>query len=160
MALVWLAGACKTELPTQVALDAGISTPCSTYADLLVAYNPEGSEGGSVEGEKALGPPDGQGVPLTANAVLTVAFVGLGSIIDEPGNDLQVHGTFDAGAKLAVYVGFGDGDLVYSGPLGESNLIDFATGTARTVSFVRIVGLQGTANIDALESLQTGCNGP
>ena len=136
-----------------------MSTPCSTHADLLVAYNPEGSEGGSVEGEKALGPPDGVGVPLTANAVLTVAFVGLGSIIDRPGNDLEVHGVFDAGAELAVYVGFGDGDLVYSGSLGESNLIDFAKGSAGTVSFVQIVGLQGSANIDALESLQTGCDG-
>lgn len=156
--LVWLGVGCKAELPQQVALDAGVTKPCSVYADQLVAFNPAGGEGGSELGNKVLGAPDDDGVPLATNGVLTVAFLGLGSIVDKSGDDLRVHGTFDAGSEIAVYVGFGDSERSFSGSLTSTgSTVDFATATERSVSYVELVGITGTATIDAFESLQTLC---
>jgi hypothetical protein len=156
--LVWLGVACKAELPQQVALDAGVAKPCSVYADQLVAFNPAGGEGGSELGSKALAAPDADGVPLSTNGVLTVAFLGLGGIVDKIGDDLQVHGSFDAGSEIAVYVGFGEGEREFSGSLSSTgSSIDVATASAGTVSYVELVGITGTASIDAFESLQTSC---
>lgn len=156
--LVWLGAGCKADLPEQVALDAGLDRPCSVYADLLVAFNPPGNEGGSELGSKALGPPDGESVPIGSNAVLTVAFLGLGGIVNETGDDLQVHGTFGAETEIAVYVGFGEGGREFSGSLtSASSTIDIATASAGTVSYVEMVGIAGSATVDALESLQTLC---
>jgi hypothetical protein len=156
--LVWLGAGCKADLPKQVALDAGVDRPCSVYADLLVAFNPPGSEGGSELGAKALGPPDGDSVPIATNAVLTLAFLGLGGIVDETGDDLQVHGSFGAGAEIAVYVGFGEGQREFSGSLtSASSTIDIATASAGTVSYVEMVGIAGSGTVDALESLKTLC---
>jgi hypothetical protein len=141
-----------------VAQDAGVDLPCSVYADQLVAYNPAGSEGGSEIGNKALGAPDGDSVPLTTNGVLSLAFIGLGSIVDETGDDIQVHGSIGPGAEIAVYVGFGDTDPVFSGSLtSEGSNIDISIASASTVSYVQLVGIAGEATIDALESLQTLC---
>lgn len=157
--LVWFGGACKAELPDQVALDAGVVTPCSIHADQLVAYNPAGDEGGSDSGAKALGAPDGDSVPLSTNAVLTVAFLGLGGVVDETGDDLLIHSSVGAGAEIAVYVGFGAGDLEFSGSLTSmGSNIDIATASAGTVSYVQLVGIAGDATIDAFESLQTKCS--
>lgn len=158
---MWLSGACKAELPDQVAQDAGIDTPCSIHADQLIAYNPAGSEGGSEIGNKALGAPDGDTLSLTTNGVLTVAFVGLGGVVDESGDDLQVHGTFGPGTEVAVYVGFGDGDLEFSGSLtSEGSNIDLATSTISLVSYFQLVGIAGEATIDAFQALQTPCATP
>lgn len=159
---MWLsAGACKADLPKQVALDAGVDTPCSIFADQLVAFNPPGAEGGSDLGSKALGAPDADGVPLATNAVLTVAFLGLGAIEDDerPGiNDLQVHGTYGPATSIAVYVGYGEDNMEFSGNLGaSSDVIDFGTAQVSLVSYVQLVGLEGEATIDAFESLSTPC---
>lgn len=159
-AAVWQAGACKAELPDQVALDAGLDTPCTVHADQLVAYNPAGSEGGSDIGSRALGPPDGETVPLVANSVLTVAFLGLGGIIDDMNNDddLAIHGTVSPGSEVAVYVGFGEDQLEFSGSLTPDNLsIDLSTASVSIASFVQLVGISGNASVDAFESLQTVC---
>lgn len=109
-------------------------------------------------GTKALAAPDGDVVPLTTNGVLTVAFLGLGGIIDEIGADLRVHGSFDAGSEIAVYVGFGEGEHSFSGSLTSTgSTIDLETASASAVSYVELVGITGTATIDAFESLQTSC---
>ena len=159
------AGACKADLPKQVTSDAGVDTPCSIYADQLVAFNPAGAEGGSELGLKALAAPDGDGVVLATNAVLTVAFLGLGAIEDDERigiDDLRVHGTYGPSTKVALYVGFGDGDMEFSGnvgntPDGPDDLIDFGIAQVSLVSYVQLVGLEGEATIDAFESLATPC---
>ena len=140
----------------QLAEDASTDFPCSTYADYLVAYNPAGTEGGSDLGGQALGAPDQEVVPLTPNSTLTLAFLGLGGIVDETGQDLTVHGTVDG--EVAVYVGRDETDLVFSGSLNADTLtVDVSVASARTVSFIRLVGIAGDASIDALEALQTPC---
>jgi hypothetical protein len=153
-------GACKAELPDLVDEDAGVDLPCSVYADQLVAYNPAGGEGGSDVGSKALAAPDGDGVPLQANAVLTVAFIGLGGIVDATDDDIRVHGSVDG--EVAVYLGeSGTADLVFAGSLTSSDLdidIEDQDGSLRVATYVQLVGISGTATIDAVEALQTSCN--
>lgn len=141
----------------QLAEDASVTFPCSTYADYLVAYNPAGTEGGSDLGSKALGAPDLDVVALSANSTLTVAFLGLGGIVDQNGQDLAVHGTVDG--EVAVYVGQDETDLVFSGSLTADELtVDVSIASAATVSFVRLVGIAGEASIDAFEAVQTVCS--
>ncbi len=155
---MWLSAGCKADLPNQVASDAGVVVACTVYADKLVAFNPADSEGGSELGVKALGPPDSDGVSLTTNAVLTVAFLGLGGIIDQTGDDLLIHSTLGAGAEVAVYVGFGEGDKEFSGSLTASDgQIDISTAGARIVSYVELVSISGETTVDAFESLRTVC---
>ncbi len=158
LALSASGAACKADLPQQVAQDAGAVGPCSIYVDQLVSFNPAGGEGGSELGEKALGPPDSDSILLTTNGTLGVAFVGLGSVIDKPGDDLMVHGALGLGAQVAVYVTFEGGELVFSGYLTpESMTIDLDTAAARAVSFLQLVGLAGEAQIDAIEAIQMSC---
>ncbi len=157
-ALVWLSAGCKAKLPNQLASDSGVAIGCTIYADQLIAFNPPGGEGGSDDGNMALGAPDGVGVPMSTNAVLTVAFLGLGSMVDQSGDDLLIHGTLAADAEIAVYVGFGEGPKEFSGGLtGTKSGIDFEIATARSVSYIELVGISGSGTIDAFESLQTAC---
>ncbi len=149
---------CKADLPQQVQSDAAVVIPCTPFADQLVSYTPAGSEGGSQEGGKALGAPDSDAVSVVTNTVLSVAFVGLGGIVDKTGDDLRVHGTMMPGSEIAVYVGSGSGDLVFSGSLTpESMNIDIATASAQTLSYLQLVGISGDSSIDAFESLQSLC---
>lgn len=149
---------CKADLPQQLVQDAAGVPPCSTFADQLLSYNPEGGEGGSELGNKALGPPDSETVGLTTNATLGLAFVGLGSVIDKAGDDLLIHGTLGPGAQVAVYVTFANGDLVFSGYLSpESMTINLDTASAVSASFLQLVGIAGDAQIDAIEATQMTC---
>ncbi len=149
---------CKAELPNQLANDASGDFPCTVFADQLISYNPPGTEGGSELGAKTLGAPDGETVVLAKDAVLTVAFLGLGSIIERDGNDVRVHGMLDPGAEVVVYVASTDGSFVYSGGLSpETMAIDISVAAARTAASIQLVGISGQATIDAFESLQTTC---
>ena len=156
---LWLGSACKADLPQQLASDASGDFPCTNYADLLISYSPPGTEGGSDLGRKTLGEPNGETVELATDAVLSVSFLGLGSIVDQQGADIRVHGTLDAGTEVAVYVASADGEFVYSGSLvpGEAD-VDLSVGTARTAVSIQLVGIAGLATIDAFESLQTTCS--
>jgi hypothetical protein len=155
---LWLGSACKAELPQQLADDASGDFPCTTFADLLISYSPPGTEGGSELGLRALGAPDNDSVEILTDAVLSVGFVGLGSVTDLSGADIRVHGDITAGTEIAVYVASIDGDFVYSGSLvpGEMD-VDLSIGTARVASSIQLVGITGQATIDAFEALQTTC---
>lgn len=156
---LWLGSACKAELPQQLANDAGGDFPCTLFADLLISYSPPGTEGGSDLGEITLGAPNGQTVPLATDAVLTVGFLGLGSIVDLQGKDIRIHGTVTAGTEVAVYVASTDGEFVYTGSLSPDDTdVDLSVGTARTASSIQLVGIAGEATIDAFEALQTICS--
>ncbi len=154
--LAVLAGGCKAELPMQLAQDASTSFPCTIYADYLVSYNPAGTEGGSDLGAKTLGAPDGEVVSLAANSTLTVAFLGLGGIVDQDGNDILIDGT--VAGELAAYVGSSPDDMVFAGSLSATTLtIDISTALLTSASYLRLVGLSGDASIDAFEAVQTTC---
>ena len=161
---LWLSWGCKAELPQQLANDASGVFPCTVFADQLISYTPPGTEGGSELGLKTLGAPDDDGVVVATDAVLTVGFLGLGSIVDQPGKDIRVHGTLASGSEVAVYVGSSDAegadsDYVFSGSLSPDDMdIDLSVATARTATSVQLVGIAGQATIDAFEALQTGCN--
>jgi len=156
---LWPCWACKADLPQQLANDASGDFPCTVFADLLISYSPPGTEGGSDLGLKTLGAPNGDTVPLAVDAVLTVGFLGLGSIVEATGNDVRVHGQVPGGTEVAVYVADTGGSFVYSGALAPDNQdIDLAVGTARTASSIQLVGISGEATIDAFEALQTGCS--
>ncbi len=158
LAALWPSLGCKADLPMQLANDASGDFPCTVFADQLISYNPPGTEGGSELGGKTLGAPDGETVILEKDAVLTVAFVGLGSVVERSGNDVQVHGGLDPGAQVAVYVATTDGGFVYSGSLGpDAMAIDISVAAARTAASIQLIGIEGQATIDAFESLQTTC---
>lgn len=157
-ALVVGLGACKADLPDLVDQDTGVDLPCSLHADQLVAYNPDGSEGGSDLGNAALGPPDGDGVAMTTNAVLSVGFLGIGSVVDQNGEDILVHGSIDG--EIAVYLGFADEEPAIAGSISSGDLsidIDDQSSGLRAVTYVQLVSLNGTASIDAFELLQSTC---
>ncbi len=156
---LWLSSACKAELPEQLANDASEDFPCTTFADLLISYSPPGTEGGSKLGERALGAPNAESVELLPDAVLSVGFVGLGSVTDQNGADIRVHGTMTTGTEVAVYVASIDGAFEYTGSLVEGEMdVDLSIGTARVASSIQLVGIAGQANIDAFEALQTTCS--
>jgi hypothetical protein len=158
LAALWLGSGCKAELPQQLANDASGDFPCTTFADLLISYSPPGTEGGSALGERALGPPNNESVELLTDAVLSVGFVGLGSVTDQNGSEIRVHGELSAGTEIAVYVASIDGDFVYSGSLVPGQMdVDLSVGTARVASSIQLVGLTGQGTIDAFEALQTSC---
>jgi hypothetical protein len=158
LAATALLAGCKNDLPDLVAGDGSISSMCQPYADLLLTFRPPGSEVDSEAGMAALGAPDDTPVWLEVNAVLVVGFVGLGGLVDMPGDDVLVHSTAAAGAEVAVYVGTDPDDLRFSGSLTESNnLIDISTASATRAVYMRLVAVAGTTQIDAFEALQTPC---
>lgn len=154
-----LSGACKSDLPELTDANTGVNDDCTPYADLVVAFTTAGGEDGSAEAQVVLGAPDEQSVTLGTNAILTVGFVSLGGVVDRDGADIRVHGS--ASGEVAVYVGQTPSDMRYSGALESGALdIDLDTATQSLAIYVQLIGLEGAAEIDALESLQTVCGSP
>ena len=154
--------ACKAETPALTDASGGGGNDCTPYADLLVAYTTPG--GGAGDGEAALGAPDEASIPLTANAVLTVGFIGLGGVQDSAtvGDDIQVHATAAADTEVDVFLS-GDGEVwENAGTVTTDDLaIDIAnTGSLTVALYVQLVGVKGSLQLDALESLQTSCSMP
>ena len=161
---------CTADRPN-LASDGDIATQCSPYADLLVTFNPPGQVGGSTDGEAALGAPDGTSVELGVNATLTVSFVGLGGIVNQDGNDLQVVGTHASGARITVYAqGGDDSEFTFVGDIEPDDVdpaepdasmpgygIDLATGSVSLASQLRFVGQAESLSIDAIQSLSSSC---
>jgi hypothetical protein len=154
-----LFGSCKNVFPDLTAVDGAVSGACQTYSDLLVSYNPAGSEGGSDAGLAALGVPDSMTVTVDTNTVLTVGFVGLGGLVDDmTDDDLLVHGTASDDAEIAVYAGPSLNDMRYTGAIDSNSfLVNLSTGSVTRAVYVRLVGIAGSAEIDAFESVHTLC---
>ncbi|MCP4445299.1 MAG: hypothetical protein GY811_08145 [Myxococcales bacterium] len=160
---LWLGTACKAELPEQLAKDASGVFPCTTFADLLISYSPPGTEGGSELGQRTLGAPNGDTVELVTDAVLSVSFLGLGSVQDRLGADeFRVHGTFATNTRIAVYVAPPGDDFVFSRYIvsgeDENGEIDIAEARVSAATSIQLVGIAGLATIDAFEALGTPCS--
>lgn len=154
-----LLGACKSDLPELPDGGNGIGDECTTYADLVVSFTKAGGMDASAEAAVVLGAPDEQSVTIATNEILTVGFVGLGGVIDMDGADIRVHGS--TSGEVAVYVGTTPAELRYSGSLeSDTAEVDIETATETLAVYVQLIGLDGTGQVDALESLQTVCGSP
>lgn len=153
IALVIVAG-CKADLPELSDARGGLDAMCTTYADLLVDVLPT-----TLDGTPALRAPDGAGVTLGSNGVVTVGFVGLGGVADAPGTDLRIHATVAAGSMGTVRVAGNNMVFVYAGDLTPtSNEIDIGVAVALPVAvYVRVISVSGSITIDAIEATQATC---
>jgi hypothetical protein len=154
---------CTADRPDLLAGDGSIDTPCSTFADLVVEFKPAGGDSDLAAGMPALGPADGAAVSITPDGVLTLAFVGLGAIIDADGDDFAVTvvGTPDTGTTVSAYASTDGESFAYVGDLdADVHTIDLATTAQRSASYLRFIGLAGSLAIDSVEAVQTSCNSP
>jgi len=168
---VFVLEACTADLPQQEVGDASFIRPCSLFADKLFSL---GHGGMSTEdnvgnnAENVLGAPDQKTISLTTDDVLTVGFLGLGSIVDQDGNDMLVHGSMDSIAEVAVYAQDAQGTFVFIGNITHfidnitpaSMHIDLSVGRLRNATVFEFVGLSGNTQFDALEAIASRCPTP
>jgi hypothetical protein len=149
--------ACNAERPTLTDGSAD-GPPCSPFADQLVAFTP-GTGGPSDAGEAALGAPDDAAVTIGVDATLELRFAGAGALVDETGDDIQIHATATADAAAVAYVSEGGDDFRFVGDVtAEMLLIDLATASASRAEAFRVIGVAGEVAIDAVEALTVDCN--
>lgn len=150
--------ACNADKPALTDAGGGDALPCSPFADELVAFTP-GTGEPSDAGEVALGAPDGDVIVIDTDASLTVAFLGIGAIIDEEGIDIVLHATASEDGAAVAYVS-GDGESYrFAGDVAADSFeIDLATASASTAAYFRIVGTAGTVSVDAIEAVMVDCN--
>lgn len=152
--------ACNADKPSLSDAGGGDALPCSPYADELVAFTP-GSGAPSDAGESALGPPDGDPVLIDVDASLTVAFLGLGAVIDGEGNDIVLHATASEDGAAVAYVSDDGEEYRFAADLATDGFdIDLATASASTAAYLRVVGTAGTISIDAVEVVMADCASP
>ncbi len=156
-----LAGACQADLPDLLAGDGALVVPCSPFADLIVEYKPGGGDNDPAAGMAALGGSDGAGVTISVDTVLTVGFVGLGAVIDGEGADLGVAvvAVPEPGTQVTGYTSVDGDTFEYAGDLtAENTTLDLGllAGTP-SASYVRLVGIAGALEVDAIEAVQTTC---
>jgi hypothetical protein len=153
---------CNIDVPDLGGGDGGIDVECSQFSDLLLSYTPADGTGISTAGERAVGPPDGESVLLDPDAVLILGFIGLGGVVDEEGDDIRIHGEVSPDTLVNAYVSTEtDPDSFrYAGDLGDQVLdIDLATASSSVAIYLRLVGIEGALQVDAVEALQTTCPG-
>ena len=171
LALALALTACKADLPRLTDADDDLGDACTLFADKLVAYTPI-DETVTADGDDVLGMPDEVTVPIVADDVLTVAFIGLGGVEeldteDElPAPDIRVHGAAEPGTEVTVYLS-ADGELFeQAGTVGTPDEIDadrdldidIADGVTLTLaSYVQLVGVSGSLSVDAFEAIQSEC---
>lgn len=152
--------ACTADRPDLVAGDGSVVTPCTPFADLVVEYKPGGGDNDPAAAAAALGGPDDAGVAVGPDTVLTVAFVGLGAVIDADGADVGIAtvGLPAAGTAVTGYVSDDGETFHYAGDLtADATTLDLALSSVPSAGWVRLVGLSGELAVDAVEALQTTC---
>jgi hypothetical protein len=154
-----LAGACTIDTPDFGDGGGGLPQECSPFADLLVVYTPpDASQRSPEEGERVLGPPDGEGVVLEVDAVLTVGFVGAAGVEDGEDDDLIVHASGDPGAEVTVYAAEVERDFAFVGLITPDDRgIDLSTSRIRRALYLQLIGTGGTMTIDAIEATRDIC---
>jgi hypothetical protein len=160
-ALLAVAGACQADLPDLLGGDGSLAVPCSPFADLVIEYKPGGGDNDPAAGMPALGGGDGAGVAITVNTVLTVGFLGLGAVTDGEGADfgIAVVAVPEPDTQVAGYTSVDGETFEYAGDLtAETTTLDLGllAGTP-SASYVRVVGIAGALEIDAIEAIQETC---
>jgi hypothetical protein len=159
-AVVAALGACVADRPDLIAGDGSLVDDCAPFADLVVEYKPAGGDNQPAAAAQVLGGPDDAGVALVLDTVLTVGFVGLGSVVDLDGVDIGVAviGTPAEGALASGYLSADGESYAYAGDLGPaSTTLDLALAGLSAAAYVRVVGLAGELTIDAIEAVQSSC---
>jgi hypothetical protein len=154
-------GGCRADLPTVIDAGEDVVDDCTPYADLLVTYTD--ATGAPAMGGAALGPPDDTSISIAVNAALEVGFVGLGAVLDDGeafGPDIRVHATASAGTEVEVSLSTDGAAWETAGTITDEMLdIEIAnTASLSQATFVQLVGVAGQLSVDALQSLQTGCD--
>jgi len=156
MFLLWTG--CTADTPALTDKDGSGATPCTPFADKEVAYTQNGQ---MADGQSALGAPDDIGVVLAHNDVLTVGFIGLGSVVDAGGDDIVVHGTGSETAEVTAYLSQDGESFEYAATLtADDRTIDLGDALLRVAIYVQLVGIQGSFTADAFEALQPRCPAP
>lgn len=147
--------ACKADQPALTDANKALDGKCiGPYADLLVDSFPQALANPMA----ALGAPDGVSVAMTQDAVVTVAFNGLGAVTDSAGNDLRIHATVAAGASGLVRVAGLDQQYKYSGTLDASTTeFDLGVSMLSSVLYVRVIDVSGSIQLDAFEAVHDMC---
>lgn len=154
LALVTAAG-CKADLPQLSDARGTLDTKCNgPYADLVLDVSPT-----SLDGNPALGAPDGMTVTLSSNVVVTVGFIGLGGVTEASGPDIRITGDVPSGATATVYVAGTDMNFERATDLTSSSKeIDIAVALSiPTAVYVRITGVAGTITLDSVEAVHDTC---
>jgi hypothetical protein len=151
---------CVATVPPLAGEDAGLDTPCTPFADLVIELKPAGGDNDPAAGMPALGPPDGAAVTIATDTILTVGFTGLGAVIDAEGPDLGVAvvGTPSADTLVSAYGSVDGFDFDYLGDLTMANTtLDLRVARDQSASYVRLIGITGALAVDAIEAVQATC---
>lgn len=153
IALLAVSG-CKADLPRLTDASEPLDATCTgPYADLIVDVFPT-----TLDASAVLGAPDGLSVALASDDLVTVGFIGLGTVTDAPGVDLRVHATFGTGASGIVRVAAIDRDFRFTGNLNESTTeFDLQVPDVNAAAYVRIIAVAGPLSIDAIEATHDTC---
>lgn len=159
LGVVALAG-CTADRPDLVAGDGSVEVPCSPFADLVVEYKPAGGDNDPAAAAATLGAPDDDAVAVGPDTVLTLAFVGLGAVIDADGADVGVAvvGLPADGTVATGYLSADGETFHFAGDLDpDGTTLDLAIAGLASAGYVRLVGLSGELAVDAVEAVQTTC---
>jgi hypothetical protein len=154
VALAFASG-CTADQPALTDANKPLDGKCSgPYADQVLDYFPATLANPS----NALGAPDGNAVPLTDNAVITVGFIGLGAVTDAGGPDIHIDASVAAGASALVRVAGVDQQFRYTGTLTPM-VSDFDIGVAMLTSivYVRVIDVSGSIQLDAFTAIHDHC---
>lgn len=145
---------CKADLPPLTDAQRTLDTRCTgPYADLLVDTFPTSLANATA----VLGAPDSSGLSLVPNNVVTVGFIGLGSVTDAPGADLRIVGTISGSA--IVRVAQREMDFLYAGEINTNMpMVDIQVANVSSALYVRITVVSGSLVIDAIEAVHDRCD--
>jgi len=147
--------ACKADLPTLTDANRGLDARCTgPFADQLVDSFPTTLANASA----VLGAPDSVTATLAVNDIITIGFVGLRGITDSSGADVRIHATFSADATGLVRVAGPDMTFVFAANLTATTTdVDIAVAMVDFATYVRIVGVTGEIQLDAVEAIHDAC---
>lgn len=150
-----LLSACTANLPALTDASGALDARCvGPFADQLVDSFPTTLANASA----VLGAPDTVTATLATNDIITLGFIGLRGITDASGSDLRLHATFSQGATGLVRVAGPDMAFVFAGNISDAATeVDIAVAMLESATYVRIVGVTGEIQLDAVEAIHDAC---
>lgn len=152
---------CQADLPRLRADGGGLDAPCTPFVDLVVEHKPAGGDNDPDAAQAVLGEPDAAALEVAADTVLTLAFLGLGAVTDEPGADVGVVvvAAPEAGTLVTGYTSADGVEFDFAGDLtAEATTLDVGLMAGRpSASYVRLVGISGALSVDAVQAIHDRC---
>lgn len=155
VALACLLAGCQADLPQLSDAHGQLDGKCTgPYADTLIDFFPSTL----ATPTNALGAPDNMAVTISANDQITVGFIGLHGVTDANGADIHVAATYDPGAMATVRVAQTDMNFRFTGNLSSTQTdLDIQVAMESYAVYVRIIGVQGNIQLDALAAIHDMC---